>query len=147
MAEAIFRHQVKEAGLSGRIQTDSAGTGDWHIGKPPHQGTRKLLQQKQIDCSGLTARQVVEDDFASFDYIIVMDESNLTDMRRLVPTGSGAAATIKKMLGYHPDLPGKDVPDPYYTGNFNEVYDMLSVSCRELLAEIISKHFQANIGK
>ncbi|UUZ87168.1 hypothetical protein LJK88_46675 [Paenibacillus sp. P26] len=58
MAEAVFRHKVKEAGLDGSIQADSAGTGDWHVGKPPHQGTRQILKQYRIDDSGIRARQV-----------------------------------------------------------------------------------------
>lgn len=48
MAEAVFRHKVVKEGLEGAITIDSAGTGDWHIGRPPHEGTRKLLDRHSI---------------------------------------------------------------------------------------------------
>ncbi|MFY7953475.1 MAG: low molecular weight phosphotyrosine protein phosphatase, partial [Armatimonadaceae bacterium] len=53
MAEALFRHRVVAAGLGDRIVIDSAGTGDWHIGKPPHQGTRDVLTRNGIAHDGL----------------------------------------------------------------------------------------------
>src|SRR5690554_5601609 len=81
MAEAVFRHYVEEAGLSHRIEVDSAGTGDWHIGNPPHQGTRNILRKQQISYDGIKARQVNGEDFTSFDYIIAMDEQNLQDLQ------------------------------------------------------------------
>ncbi len=56
MAEAVFRHQVKKAGLDAVIAIDSAGTGDWHIGHPPHQGTRDILDQYQINHEGLKSK-------------------------------------------------------------------------------------------
>src|SRR5690606_10512989 len=80
MAEAVFRHKVKQAGLDDWIAIDSAGTGDWHIGHPPHEGTRKLLDSKRIHWEGMKARQVKENDFHDFDYIIAMDQSNVNDL-------------------------------------------------------------------
>ncbi|MDF2644656.1 MAG: protein-tyrosine phosphatase, partial [Paenibacillus sp.] len=85
MAEAVFRHQVKKAGLDAVIAIDSAGTGDWHIGHPPHQGTRDILDQYQINHEGLKARQVRSDDFVQYTYIIPMDESNVTNLASFAP--------------------------------------------------------------
>ena len=31
MAEGVFAHKVRQAGLAAVIQTDSAGTGAWHV--------------------------------------------------------------------------------------------------------------------
>lgn len=137
MAEAIFRQQVKEAGLEDQIQTDSAGTGDWHVGKPPHEGTRKLLKQKNIDAGGLLARQLHIDDFGKFDYIVAMDDSNYTSIAQLFERhGKGKHPRLVKMLFFHPTQSNGDVPDPYYTGNFEEVYELLDASCREFLEQI-----------
>ncbi|NOU84789.1 low molecular weight phosphotyrosine protein phosphatase [Paenibacillus sp. LMG 31460] len=141
MAEAVFRHQVKEAGLDAVIAIDSAGTGDWHIGHPPHQGTRDILDQYQIKHEGLKARQVRSDDFIQYTYIIAMDASNVTNLASFAPdfVEGEKRATIHKLLDFAPDRSIKDVPDPYYTGNFQEVYEMVEESCERLLAFIIEK--------
>lgn len=137
MAEAVFRRKVEEAGLSDRIEADSAGTGNWHTGEPPHEGTRRILKQYGIDDAGIRARQARKDDFHQFRYIIAMDESNVKNLLRLAPAGHGAE--VKKLLDFVPERFGKDVPDPYYTGNFEEVYEMVNEGCDRLLAYIREK--------
>lgn len=139
MAEAIFRQLTVEEGLHNQIETDSAGTGDWHLGKPPHEGTRRLLDQHRIDYSGIRARQVVLDDLERFDYIVCMDEQNFDHVSRMAE--GRAHGRIIKLLDDAPDNQGGDVPDPYYTGNFEEVYHLISESCRRLLQSIRNRHF------
>lgn len=141
MAEAVFRHKVKEAGLDGSIQADSAGTGDWHVGKPPHQGTRQILKQYRIDDSGIRARQVRGDDFDEFQYIIAMDASNRTNLAKL--SSDASRSEVKLLSDFIPKHKGKDVPDPYYTGNFDEVYELVNEGCERLLAYIRE---QENLG-
>jgi protein-tyrosine phosphatase len=133
MAEALFRHKVKQAGLQEVMIIDSAGTGDWHIGHPPHAGTRNILKHHGIDDTGLIARQIEPADLAAFDYVIAMDRSNEENIRKL---GNGSAR-ILRMLDLLPTEPRKDVPDPYFTGNFEEVYAMLDEACDQLLAMIL----------
>ncbi|MDR6552730.1 protein-tyrosine phosphatase [Paenibacillus qinlingensis] len=142
MAEAVFRHQVKEAGLEAVISIDSAGTGDWHIGHPPHQGTRDILDAHEISYEGLQARQVRSDDFHQFTYIIAMDESNVVNLASFAPelVGDTKHAAIHKLLEFSRNKPmTTDVPDPYYTGKFQEVYEMVVESCSRLLAFIVEK--------
>jgi len=138
MAEAVFRHKVKAEGLDSRIEADSAGTGSWHIGRPPHEGTRKLLDQKQIDYSGMKARQVKGDDFSHFDYIVAMDRSNLDDLRAWTgaKTVEEGGPELFRLLDLLPNAKLKDVPDPYYTGNFDEVYELIDAGCTALLEKI-----------
>ncbi|GAB2724295.1 low molecular weight protein-tyrosine-phosphatase [Paenibacillus thermoaerophilus] len=131
MAEAIFRDKVKRANLSDVIRIDSAGTAGWHEGKPPHEGTRSVLDARGIDWKGQRARQVTAEDFAKHQWIIAMDASNAADLARMYK-----GATIRLMLDYHPEKRGADVPDPYYTGNFEEVYELLDTACEQLLSEI-----------
>lgn len=133
MAEAVFRDMVRKEGLDGRIEVDSAGTGNWHIGNPPHIGTRKRLDQAGISYEGIRARQVHDHDFVTFDYIVGMDESNMEDLRRLSPEPK---ARVLKLLDLVPDGKGKDVPDPYFTGNFDETYELVTAGCRALLDKI-----------
>lgn len=136
MAEAVLRHKIAARHLDGQISVDSAGTGDWHIGKPPHEGTSSILTSKGISYEGMTARQVMEDDFVKFDYIICMDNSNELNLRKL----RGAEdAKIVKFMDLLPDEQVREVPDPYYTGNFEEVYRLIDLGTDVLLKQIIEE--------
>lgn len=137
MAEAVFQHLVNEAGLSDQIKVDSAGTGSWHIGEPAHPGTRHILRQHGIDFNGV-GRQIERDDFTRFDYILGMDDSNLANLRRMLPAGS--QAVLGRFLDFAPDVPVREVPDPYHTGNFEEVYDLVRQGAEALLAHIRQEH-------
>jgi len=136
MAEAVFRHKVKQADLDGIIAVDSAGTGDWHTGEKPHQGTRRILDQYGIDHQGLRARQLKSQDFEPFTYIIAMDDSNVRNLQSFAPAMDKRHAEVRNLLAFAPGRSVQDVPDPYYTGNFEEVYEMVEESCTRLLAYI-----------
>ncbi|MCR8642057.1 low molecular weight phosphotyrosine protein phosphatase [Paenibacillus sp. N1-5-1-14] len=135
MAEAVFRHKVWEAGLLDSITIDSAGTGDWHLGEKPHQGTRDILQKYKIDDSNMFARQVVSTDFSKFEYIVAMDDSNVENLKGFVGTEE-PRSQVFKMLDFLPEGQAGNVPDPYFTGNFEEVYEMINTSSENLLAHI-----------
>jgi protein-tyrosine phosphatase len=137
MAEAVFRHLVKEEGLEQEIQTDSAGTGDWHTGEPPHHGTQKKLTEAGISFDGITARQVKRDDFSAFTYIIGMDNNNVRDLKRLAPDSDHK---IYRFVDFIPGTSYTEVPDPWYTGNFQETYDLVSEGCKNLLDFIKKEH-------
>ncbi|MFN2747832.1 low molecular weight protein-tyrosine-phosphatase [Bacillus sp. z60-18] len=138
MAEAVFHDMLRKNGLDGKIEADSAGTGNWHVGKPPHEGTRTLLAEKKISCEELYARQVTAKDLKEFDYIIAMDAENAGNVRSLA--GYQQKAVIRRLLDYVDDCPTDDVPDPYYTGNFEEVYELVAEGCRQLLKDIQKTH-------
>jgi protein-tyrosine phosphatase len=140
MAEAVFRHYVKEAGLADKIAVDSAGTGDWHTGSPPHRGTRNVLTANRISYEGITARQITPSDMKDSHYIIVMDEQNKRDVERLLGYAYGEKRPhIGKLLDFAANAGKRDVPDPYYTGNFEETYELVTDGCRGLLKHIIEK--------
>lgn len=132
MAEAVFTDLVTQAGLQDRIEADSAGTGDYHIGDQPHRGTRQLLRERGITYAH-AARQVNLGDLERFDYLVAMDASNMADVRRL---GRAAHAKVRLLTDYIANSAVRDVPDPYYTGNFEEVYQLVEAGGRGLLAEI-----------
>ncbi|MCT8138763.1 low molecular weight phosphotyrosine protein phosphatase [Anaerobacillus sp. CMMVII] len=134
MAEAIFRQKVIRAGLEEKFLIDSAGTGSWHIGKRPHEGTLEILTTYNIDSSEITARQLQQDDLKIFDYILAMDAENLGNLHRL--KGREESGEICRLLDFIPEIEVSDVPDPYFTGNFEEVYDLLEQACTELLTYI-----------
>lgn len=134
MAEAIFREQVEAAGLSDQIKVDSAGTAGWHQGKEPHEGTRKLLDEKNISYKDMYARQVNQSDFDEFDYVITMDDQNSYDLEANFELREGVV--INKLMNYVKSPKETNVPDPYYTGDFNYTYELVSEGCKELLKVI-----------
>ncbi len=134
MAEAMFRHEVKREGLEKKIQVDSAGTGDWHVGQPPHHGTLQILEKYSISAEGLRARQIHKKDLDEFDYIIAMDSDNKRNIELLKTVYP--KAKIEVLLDFVPDIQVKNVPDPYYTGNFEEVFDLVKQGCENLLEHI-----------
>lgn len=134
MAEAIFREKVAEAGLSDVIKVDSAGTGDWHIGEPPHEGTVDLLSKNKISVEGMQARQVKKEDLNTFQYIVAMDAGNLGELHKLA--GLTNTSSISRLMDYVEEFEIEDVPDPYFTGNFDEVYEMVEKGCDNLFQHI-----------
>ena len=144
MAEAIFRQQVSDADLAEDIGIDSAGTGDWHVGNPPHRGTLTVLRQNGIEGGDLRARQLQPIDLDAFDYLIVMDESNQSDVEYMARRNGGAdSAIIVRLLDYADPsvaLGEIDVPDPYFSGGFDHVYRLVESGCSGLLNEIINEH-------
>jgi len=132
MAEAVFRHMVAAEGLSDQIAADSAGIGGWHAGEPPHPGTRKVLTVKNIAHDTIRARQLTADDFDRYAYIVCMDEENLDALARMAPAGK----RIYRLLDFAAHLPERNVEDPYYTGRFDYVYQLVEAGCRGLLEEI-----------
>jgi protein-tyrosine phosphatase len=130
MAEAVFRSLVIEDGLSERIDVESAGTGNWHAGQPPHSGTIKILKTNSIDVGGKRARQIARSDFSEFDYIIAMDGENVDDIAAVF------GRKVPRLLEFAPRGSTLDVPDPYYTGGFDEVYRLVQAGCKGLLQHI-----------
>jgi protein-tyrosine phosphatase len=132
MAEALFRSLVKEENLTNKIGADSAATSSWQIGFPPHEGTLNILKKYNISSNGLVGRQLKKEDFWKFDYMIGMDESNIKNIYRI--TGKPNHPKIIRLL----DLTKyrKDIPDPFYTGDFDETYHLVSAGCRALLNKI-----------
>ncbi|MCU0499684.1 MAG: low molecular weight phosphotyrosine protein phosphatase [Anaerolineae bacterium] len=139
MAEAVFAHLVAQAGLSEHFQIDSCGTSDYHQGDQAHSGTLKVLAQHGIDYHG-RSRPLTPQDLAQFDYVLAMDQSNLTHIQRLA---GGDQAKIILFLNEAYQLKTVDrleVPDPYYTGGFERVYQLVYRGSEALLTRIRQDH-------
>ena len=134
MAEGVFGQLVAQAGLSDQISVDSAGTGSWHVGAPPHPGTQRVLEQHGIALSS-TARQVDQGDLHHADYIIAMDRENVRDLRRIDHQGV-LDGKLHLLLDFAPPGGPRDVPDPYYDNNFAAVYDLVVAGAAGLLTHI-----------
>ena len=110
LAEAAFRREAGRIGLD--VEVDSAGTGDWHVGRPPDPRAIAAAARNGVDIAGLRARQVGPEDFARFDHVVALDAQNLRDLRRMQPVGAKAALSL--LLDHVPGREGQAVADPYH---------------------------------
>lgn len=138
MAETVFRKQVNEAGLEQRIEIASAGTSNWHIGEKADSRMRKHAQQRGYSITGL-GQTVTKEDFAYYDLVVAMDNSNVHNLKRICPTAQ--AHKIVKMTDYAREHSQTEVPDPYYGGaaGFELVIDLLEDACEGLLEKVKSE--------
>ncbi len=120
-AEGVMRQ------LAPDLILDSAGTGGWHVGDPPYGPMQAAAQARGIDLSGLRARQFAAADFDAFDLIVAMDRQNQHDIERLRPKGNATPVRL---------MADADVPDPYYTRDFDGALDIIAAAARRLLGDI-----------
>jgi protein-tyrosine phosphatase len=139
-AEGVFKRYVAEAGLAERIASDSAGTVDYHVGEPPDARAQLAASRRGYDLSTLRGRQVSHRDFADFDYLLAMDETNLHALVRLCPPQH--THKLKLLMEFSPIAGSREVPDPYYSGpkGFEQVLDMVEQAAQGLL-----RHLRAQI--
>ncbi|QEU04358.1 low molecular weight protein-tyrosine-phosphatase [Pseudomonas oryzihabitans] len=137
-AEGILRAKLDTAGLTGAVELDSAGTGDWHVGKAPDPRAIQAAAGRGYDIGDLRARQVAEDDFQRFDLILAMDQDNLAWLEQLRP----GAGVVPELFLARQGLAVDEVPDPYYGGaaGFERVLDLLESACDGLVAEVAARH-------
>ena len=125
MAEFVFKDMVKKAGLENDFFIDSAATSTEEIGNNIHRGTLRKLESVGIHGSSHIARQIAKSDFDNFDYIIGMDTWNMRNLNRMLkgdPDGK-----VYKFLTFAGS--GRDIADPWYTGNFDETYNDVVEGC------------------
>ncbi|WP_111641909.1 low molecular weight protein-tyrosine-phosphatase [Marinimicrobium alkaliphilum] len=135
-AHGVFQALVQRESMGERITIDSAGTGDWHVGKAPDRRAQQAAAERGYDLSGLRARQVARPDFDHYDYVLAMDNSNLSDLKRLAP--SHFKGHLGLFLDFARRSAAREVPDPYYGGDegFAEVLDMVEDAAEGLLDDI-----------
>jgi len=135
-AHGVFRALVQHENLQAVIEIDSAGTHAYHTGEPPDRRAQQTASQRGIDLSDLRARAVCTKDFASFDYILAMDEANYMSLQSSCP--DDIQHKIHLFLSFAPQLNRREVPDPYYGGQkgFENVFDMIEQASQGLLADI-----------
>ncbi|MGE4570563.1 MAG: low molecular weight protein-tyrosine-phosphatase [Gammaproteobacteria bacterium] len=136
-AEGAFRQLVEDNGCSEMFEIDSAGTHAYHVGNPPDRRSQQAAQFQDVDLSSQRARQVHESDFYHYDKILAMDLDNFHNLKSECPDES--QSEIELLLDYLPDNKMKSVPDPYYEGRFDEVFEMIHQACEFLLQDLIKK--------
>jgi protein-tyrosine phosphatase len=135
-AHGVFIRKVAEAGLADVIDVDSAGTGDWHIGRSPDLRSQAAALKRGYDLSALRARQVSAADFSEFDYILAMDKINLSDLQRMRQGPDNCHLAL--FLDYAAKLTLTEVPDPFYDADdgFEQVLELVEAGSLGLLADI-----------
>ncbi len=135
MAQGVLEHMVEQHKLPWEV--DSAGTGSWHIGELPDKRAIQTCLANGIDITGQRARQFRQEDFENFDLILTMDGSNYRDV---VAKAQNARHTskVRPILQYL-EHPIDEVPDPYFDGRFQDVYELIVKSCDRLIQAETSK--------
>lgn len=136
MAHGILRNRIKEKGLDWEV--DSAGTGHWHVGEAPDSRAAAVASAGDIDISDLRARQLEEDDFYEYDWILVMDDSNYKNALSIAP--GDAKAHLQRLTDFHPDPKVNRVPDPYLEGGFEHVFQLVHTAVDHWIDEQTEKN-------
>ena len=133
MSESVMTHLIKQKHMEDLFEVSSAATSREEIGNPPHYGTVNKLRQVGIPVVPHRAVQMTK---ADYDYLIGMDSANICNMNRI--TGGDPDGKIYKLLSFAGS--GRDIADPWYTGNFDETYADVVEGCEALLAHLTQKN-------
>lgn len=143
MAEFVMKDMVEKKGLQHQFYIASAATSTEEIGNPVHHGTRNKLKQYGISTAGKHAIQLKKSDYKDYDYLIGMEERNLTNMRRI--TGGDPNKKMYCLLDFsnHP----RDIADPWYTGNFDLTYTDIVEGCEAFLSYLENEKIESEDNK
>ncbi|UTJ06540.1 low molecular weight protein-tyrosine-phosphatase [Arcobacter roscoffensis] len=128
IAQGVGQRYAKQNNLD--LDVQSAGTGDWHIGEPPCENSIKVCKQNDLDISKQRAQQVTIEDLKNYDLVVGLDDSNITNLKKL------GAKDVLKLGDFGFD--GQDVPDPYFFEGFegfDKVYEMIEICVENLIKE------------
>ncbi len=133
MCEFVMKDLVSKAGRTDEFEIASAATSTEELGNPVHPGTRRELEKHGISCAGKRARQVTRADYERYDMLICADSNNIRNLRRIF--GGDPEGKISLILD-HTSRPGRDVDDPWYSGDFEATWRDVSEGCAGLLSQL-----------
>ena len=139
MADVILSQLVDDAGLTGKVEVTSCGTGTWHLGEPMDPRAAAQLRAEGYDAS-LHRAQKFDDTWLGKDLVLAMDAKNLAD----ITGGQGVSDRVRMFRSFDPvvadsaDTADLDLPDPFYGGDdgFAEVIAIVERTCRRILTEL-----------
>ncbi len=134
MAEFVFKDLVKKKGLEDLFIIASSATSTEEIGNSVHHGTRNKLKEHGISTEGKRAVQLKKQDYEKYDYIIAMDEWNITNIKRII--GHDSKNIVYKLCDFTEKA--RDIADPWYTGDFDQTYSDVYEGCEALLNYILN---------
>ena len=134
MAEAVFRHMLEERGLGERFAVDSAAVSAEEIGNPVYPEANRTLVAHGLPASNHHAWQLTRADYDRYDFFIGMDQENIYRMRQIF--GGDSQRKVGLLLAYTEHL--REVEDPWYTGRFDRVFDLITQGCQALLETLLA---------
>ena len=139
LAHGIFENLIREADMEHHFEIVSSGTGAWHVGERPDSRMRRTAWEHGISLDHLRAQQFRSTDLGSYDHIYVMDRQNLRAVLRHDKRGR-YRSKVELFRAHDPIPDSMELPDPYYNGRFDEVYEIVDRTCRALLRRLMREH-------
>ena len=133
MAEFAFKDMVNKKGLSNEFYIESAATSCEAVGEGIYFGTRDILKEQGIPFEERKARQMTKKDYDKFDYILAMEQKNISNILRIV--GEDKENKVCRLLDFS-ECP-RDIKDPWYTGEFDITYYDVEEGCSKFLEYIM----------
>ena len=133
MAEGVFRHLIRQAGLDDVVKVESAGTHAFHLGEAPDKRAQATAAKRGYDVCDLRARRVEDSDFEKFDLILAMDWDNLSLLQQMAP--KKAHHKLQLLMRFATEHESATIPDPYYGSQpgFDQTLDVIEEACAGLL--------------
>lgn len=138
MAEFIMKQLVEQAGRADEFEIASAAVSTEEIGNDIYPPAKRMLAAKGVPFERRAARKMTLSDYAYYDYIVCMDQSNLRWLRYIIPTDSDNKVSL--MMAWAGK--SRDVADPWYTGDFTKAYDDILEGCQAMLLSILAQRFE-----
>lgn len=126
---------VAKRGLANEFQIDSAATSCDELASPVYPNTARLLSEHGIACSEKRARRLRQGDYDSYDYLIGMDNANVSNIRRI--SGGDSEHKVSKLLDFADE--NREIADPWYTRDFDAAWNDVTTGCQALLEKILRK--------
>ena len=133
MAEFVMKELCRQAGVEELFEIASAAVSREEIGNDIYPPAKRKLREKGIPFEFHAARQITQADYAYYDYIICADRSNIRWLERII--GEDTDHKVSLMMAWVGQT--RDVADPWYTGDFEEAYQDIDVSCKAILKELV----------
>ena len=135
LAHGYFQHLIEKHQLENKIEVASSGTSDWHLNEPPDPRVCRVAEKYGFTLRHIRGQKITKDDLETSELVLVMDRSNLNDVLALDVEGR-YTEKVKLLRSFDSESTQHEVPDPYYSGIFEEVYTIVSQACDALLDQI-----------
>ena len=124
MAEFVLKDMLKKEGISG-VEVASCAVSCEELGNPVYPPAKRELARHGISCDGKFARRITAADVQKYDRILYMDSSNLRYLQQMFPEETKFESFL-----------GRNVADPWYTGDFTQTWQDICEGCEKLMREL-----------
>lgn len=135
MAEYIFKDMVKKLNIAEKFYIESAATSREELGNGVYPPAKRKLNSVGISCDDHHARQITKADYDDFDFLIVMEQFNIRNLQRII--SSDPDKKVFKLLDFTGS--GRDIADPWYTGDFDTTYREINEGLTAFLKHLRDK--------